>query len=260
MGLNAGGGAAAGPHATSHENGGTDEIDATGLDGVTGGPGGGGDTTDRTRAEIRDDCFYTATTVFAGGLAGVVSGTSANLSADVPEVAHPGITILGTGSTSTGRAAISGGQAMWIDTGAGGPFTFGCVVHPWNLSDGTNRYTLVMGVANSSTSLNPNDGIYFRYADNVNSGKWEAVCRFGATETAVDTGITADTSWHTFAFVVNATGTSVGFYIDDVLVATITTNIPVGTDLRLVPIAVFKSLGGTARFFSIDAYWYVYEL
>jgi len=56
------------------------------------------------------------------------------------------------------------------------------------------------------------------------SGNWQAIAKDGGTDTTVDTGVSADSNWHTYR--IEAVSGQVKFYIDDTLVATITTNIP----------------------------------
>jgi hypothetical protein len=59
------------------------------------------------------------------------------------------------------------------------------------------------------------------------TANWHAITDDG-TQTSTDTGIAVDTSWHKFEVKINSDATSVEFYIDDVLEATHTTNIPSG--------------------------------
>ncbi len=113
-----------------------------------------------------------------------------------------------------------------------------------------------------SAAAEPTDGVYFRYTHGTNSGKWEGVCRSNGAETARDTTSTADTSFHTFAFEVNAAGNSCQFYVDGATAgAAVTTNIPTGTgrETGLMPCAIIKSAGGTARTVDVDAFMYVLE-
>ncbi len=94
----------------------------------------------------------------------------------------------------------------------------------------TTTCTVRMGMMDGVASADPNNGIFFRA---VNNGNWFAVCRQnagGGPETATDTGIAASTTAKEFRISVDAVG-SVTFYIDDVLKATITTNIPATTVL-----------------------------
>jgi len=78
-------------------------------------------------------------------------------------------------------------------------------------------------MSNFSTG-DPTDGIFFR-ASGI--GNWYAVTRAATVETTTDAGIAQSaTTFRTFKFVTNSAGTSVEFYIDGVLKATHTTNIP----------------------------------
>lgn len=94
------------------------------------------------------------------------------------------------------------------------------------LSTGTDTYTIRAGLMNSLTA-EPANGVYFRYTDGTNSGKFQCVTRASSTETATDSGITAATgTTYKFEIIVNAAGTSVEFKINGATVATNTTNIP----------------------------------
>jgi hypothetical protein len=77
----------------------------------------------------------------------------------------------------------------------------------------------------------PANGVWFR-ADGTAAANWFAVCRAGGVETAVDTGQAPDNTWRKFE--IRQVGTDVvTFLIDDVVVATIQTDIP-AADLILV--------------------------
>ena len=70
----------------------------------------------------------------------------------------------------------------------------------------------------------------FRYSAGTDT-HWQAVSikagSVSASTTVVDTGITPDTSVHVFEMATNSAATSVFYFIDHVLVATISTNLPV---------------------------------
>lgn len=109
-------------------------------------------------------------------------------------------------------------------------FGSGIVTLQWRvlintLSSGTNRYNLYIGFSDFDSS-EPTTGAYFEYIDTVNSGKFECVTANSSTYTRTDSGVTADTDWHDYKIVANVDNTAVDFYIDDVLVATNTTNLP----------------------------------
>lgn len=68
----------------------------------------------------------------------------------------------------------------------------------------------------------PTNGIYFeRLTTDTN---WFGVTRSGGTQTRVDTGVAADTNFHTFQF--NVSSANVDFLVDNTLTGSSTTNIP----------------------------------
>jgi hypothetical protein len=182
--------------------------------------------------------FYTYTDCISGVAAAdshwgyTVGGTGAGInSISVGTLNAIGILGLGLGTTNAGRAAIGG----WPQSSTmPNPFVFGiglarfqakAAVHV--LSDGTDTFTTRIGFLDG-LSADGADGAFFRYTHSVNSGKWECVVQSNSVEgTPADSGVTvvAD-AWKTFRVEVNAAGTEVTFYIDDVLVATVSTNIP----------------------------------
>jgi len=98
------------------------------------------------------------------------------------------------------------------------------------------------------------------YADSNNyvfmeadqGGNWFLSCRAGGTLTQVDTGVALDTDWHTYA--VRVTAGAVTAHIDDVLVATVTTNIP--TVSGTVSIYVAGTGGGGTKNLLVDGFFY----
>jgi hypothetical protein len=139
--------------------------------------------------------------------------------------------ILSVGTTSTG-------YAEYLERGAGSltHFNLGSssIAMEWViglpiLSNGTDSFEVRVGLeANNLTQIN--DGIFFRYTHSVNTGKWEAVCRASGNETSIDTGITANAgAWQALKIIVNSAGTTASFYIDGLLVASISTNLPTKT-------------------------------
>jgi len=65
--------------------------------------------------------------------------------------------------------------------------------------------------------------IYFRFDDSADD-TWKAVTDDGTGPTVADTGVAPDTNYHVFRIVTSST--SVTFYMDGVLVATVTADIP----------------------------------
>lgn len=212
---------------------------------------------------------------FLGGNTGVVnvlgsgSGAGGSNSGASGVAGHDGIHGLSTGTTNTGRAHAginSGGSntAQWI-------MGEGVVVCEWlirlpNLSDGTETYTARVGLGDGNGE--PTDGLFFRYTNGTNSGKWECVNRSNGVETAtaLDSGITiVANDWYRLRVEVNAGGTSVVYKIATnagslSTVQTITANIPTGATRALGPLcSINKSAGTTARFVEMD-YLFAYKL
>lgn len=158
---------------------------------------------------------------------------------------------LQTGTTATGYALIYKGVQAIVG-GVGHLLRVRMRVGLETLGSGTQRYTAYAGFGDNIVSGDMTNGIYFRYNDNVNSGKWECVTAAAGVRTATDSGVTAVVNYQIFEARLNEAGTSAEFYIDDVLVATNTTNIPTAV-LGLI-FKIEKSIGTTTRTIHMD--WY----
>lgn len=130
------------------------------------------------------------------------------------------------------------------------------------LSTSTERFAYVIWFIDSETAANQTDGIYFLYDEGgVSTGSsasanWQCVTVNNSTRTFTTTSVAvwADTRYR-LTIEVNAGGTSVGFFIDWVSVATHTTNIPTasGREFGFWHL-IIKSIGTTARTAQIDYY------
>ena len=155
------------------------------------------------------------------------------------------------GTTSTGTTGA---------TGLGGAISL--LLSNWNrlsiayrfklntLADGTNSYRVFLGFSNSASA---NAGVTTRNAGFFYSdatANWQAYTYNASTGTTTDTGIAASTAAFN-TFLVRANGTnSVQFFINNVLVATHTTNIP--TTAVCLHFSILKTAGTSARDFHID--------
>lgn len=198
------------------------------------------------------------------GLIGVTAGTGATIANTVstPVTDHPGMWGLVTGQTAAGRVFLISDPFSSYHVGVGGITRFGCWIRTeTNLSDGVNRYVIRQGIGSISLPNIINHGIFFEYVDDQNGGRWQAICGDApGVETSVDTGVTviADT-WYKLEWECNTAGISVEFFIDDISVAIIATNIPLGTGFNMFTnIHIMKLLGTTFRFYWVDAY-YIYQ-
>lgn len=200
--------------------------------------------------------FNSASDQYGGYCVFSTSGSGAGLAVSTSQDAsHWSVMGITTGTATTGRSVL--GQAVETVVLGSGEVRCMIIAKIPTLSDGTNRFTVRMGFSETFAG-NPTDGVQFRYVDNANSGKWLAVATSNTSETPVDTGVTANTSWHRDEIVINAAGTSAEFFIDGSSVATINSGIPTGTT-RMTgcqPASIIKSAGGSARTLDIDAYWY----
>jgi hypothetical protein len=189
-----------------------------------------------------------------------VSGTGAAMTfADtgIHENYHVGIANCNSGTTTTGRAAVVTPTFDCIQLGSGAVILEMMVKTPSALSDATNRYNCLAGLHdNFAAAPQALDGVYFHYRDNLNSGKWQATTysTTSAGTTTADTGTTvAASTWYCLRIEINSAASEAKFYIDDVLKATITTNIPSGVaDQTGVCVGIRKGAGTTARNMYVD--------
>lgn len=166
------------------------------------------------------------------------NGTGSGLIAPTSFLAagRPGIMALSTGTNATlGALWITYGDNVPVSSSpsiivGGGEITQQWFIKLRNLSNGTDRFTLKVGMmdltSNTSAVI---DGIWFEYADNVNSGNWQIKSSNASAVTTANTSTAATTSWVVLKIIINAAGTSIAYYINGTQVANspITTNIPV---------------------------------
>lgn len=184
---------------------------------------------------------------------------------------NPGVLTLTTESTSGRGLALFGNKS--VAASDEGDFTFGngqCSVEWYmkipTLPDGTTRFVTKCGFGNnlpdfSTETAAPNDGCWFSYVENVNSGKWVINTKDNSGTTTTNTNSTADTNWHNYKVVVNAAATSVSFYIDGVEVSgsPIATNIP--TDGVSFFVRIYQTLStGNDGLIYLDFLRFIYTL
>jgi hypothetical protein len=181
------------------------------------------------------------------------AGSSAVVISTADPGGRPGILTLSTGTTTTGRS-FSNTTSNAILLGYGEFYTEGAI-RITTLSDGTDSFSYIYGLGDV-TSAAPTDGVYFRYTHSENSGQWVCVTVANAVETATNLGApyaVAAGTWYKMRVNVNSDASSVDFLIDDVVVATHTTNIPstAGRQTGYLQ-GIRKTAGTTARTSEID--------
>ena len=115
--------------------------------------------------------------------------------------------------------------------GAGYPWVLETAVKVDALADGTNGYSLLVGFAQDVLTLSSNlHALAFHHDPSVyGDQKWRSITRAANAQTTMDTGVTPSAaSFQKLRIEVNAAGTQAAFHINDALVTTHTTNIPVG--------------------------------
>lgn len=170
------------------------------------------------------------------------------LNTDVANVSAAGRHRFGLGT--------SGGNASIFSFGGTFGFWVNAAVRIPTLSDASNTFTDWFGY-NDSQTADGTDCLHFKYSHGVNSGKWQILSKkAGAIMQTIDTGVTVvANTFYDMYIEVNPAGDLALFYIDGVLVGTITgtANIPNGTGEAMgLYILHNKSVGATNRELDVD--------
>lgn len=189
-----------------------------------------------------------------------LSGAGAFVGAGTGTTNHPGIIQIQAGTTTTGRLALAAAPTG-LEFGAG-TFSLETMVRIDDLSDGTETFGFLAGFMDAATSLNQADGVYFLYdsagtsSGSFSSDKWQLVTVGGGTRTFVESSVVvaADT-WYKLRIEVNVNASLVEYFINDVSMGTINTNIPTGSgEVTGFGAGIFKSAGTTNRIVELDYY------
>lgn len=186
------------------------------------------------------------------------AGTGAGMVAS-PAANRPGIVILQTGSTNTGRTSFYTNNTLNTIVLGGGAATLATDLFVPALSNSTDRFAALFGFYNT-TSMTQTSGIFFLYDEggvstgSAASANWQCVTANNSSRTYTTTSVAvSSTDFQRLTIEVNADGTSVDFKIDGATVATHTTNIPTGTSR---PISwgyqLIKSVGTNSRTVRVD--------
>jgi hypothetical protein len=136
------------------------------------------------------------------------------------------------GTVATNRISIASLSLASFSLG-NGPARYGSRLRMASVSDATNTWSLRNGFIDSVSSESV-DGVFFRYTDSVNGGRFQAVSRANNIETASDTGILAAlATTYKMEIDINADATVAVFRVNGAVVSTITTNIPKGAGREL---------------------------
>src|ERR1700679_313102 len=171
---------------------------------------------------MQDD-FISGTTMGILGWVNVAGGGgSVDPGAQLSTPSHPGVWLLRV----DGSFASASVQQNTAITFGGGAMTIEWIAKNVQLSTSTNRFNIQIGTGDVFNGSPTQNGVYFFYQDNVNSGNWQLMAVNGCTATTTNSPPHGDTNFHRFTIEVNASGSSAEFFIDGVSQGTVTSNIP----------------------------------
>lgn len=201
------------------------------------------------------DCYTQFSTAGDGYIGNSVSGTAAGQGAPTVDITHPGLISVTTGTTAAGRSSLNSLVTSSVLFG-GGPYAWEGIVSIPTLSTVADRFICLFGFVNS-VSAAPTAGLFFSYSDNVNGGNWLVTAINSSGSVTTDTGIPVVAgTFYKLNVSVNAAGTIATFSINGVVVARITTNIPVATaDACGYTHTIRKTAGLNSRSFVVDYLW-----
>jgi hypothetical protein len=161
-----------------------------------------------------------------------------------------GIAELSTGTTTTGIASAYLGQ---------NPILFGYAkfytewrVNMPNTSTTAQPYNVRIGFLDQFVTAGPSNGAYF-FGTGGNAPVWNCITINAGTATSTASGTAiASATWYKLGILINAAASSIGFYINDTLVVTNTTNIPTANVTGFGAQIAKSSAGTTARTLEID--------
>jgi hypothetical protein len=152
----------------------------------------------------------------------------------------------------------SGSVQLWFGNGI---WNYETSINLNNLSTAIDRYRLIIGFGSSNVNTAEANGVFFTYDEGgtlngtAASPNWQCVTIQNSVRTLTTTTVpvTAAT-WDKLRIEINAAATSVGFYVNGTLVATHTTNIPLGANNRYVMAkqGIFKAVGTSNRVMYTD--------
>lgn len=180
------------------------------------------------------------------------TGAAANMHPTTSNnLGRPGILELTTGTTATGRANMSLGVSA-MQFGSGETELVGSFFLP-NLSDAIQNFVFRFGFGDQTTGADFVDGAYFEYNSGLNTN-WlvKTASNSARSSTPSLVAVTAN-NWIKLRVLINQDGTEAQFFINNALVHTEISNIPLGNARRLGPTFVIsKTIGTTARLLHND--------
>ena len=204
----------------------------------------------------RNDHFIAPTTAGALnwqiGAIGAAAGVTTSVNSQNSTTRAMGVLQLSTGLVSNSVVTMHLGITSML-------LGYAIIIQHWRiaittLSDGTNTYTIRMGLGDVVGAGDFVDGAYFEY-DSTLSANWRTCTSSNSSRTKNNSAVAVSDGDQWVDFRIESDASQVRFYIENNLVDTITTNIPTGAGRDCGPmLKTQKLVGSTARFFFIDYY------
>jgi len=173
-----------------------------------------------------------------------------NAQATISVSGRAGFWWLQTQSNTAGASALSGNISYRLDSWS--QLSIAASFRVFTLPDGTDKYRIFLGFNSSYVATTaPTTNAVGLFLDEGNAN-WQAYTYSSSTGTITDTGVAAvaDGSYNTFLTRANGSS-SVDFVINNVVVATHSTNIPATTALSPF-LSIAKTAGTNNRSLYVD--------
>lgn len=191
---------------------------------------------------------FTCNTTGSSGFEIVATNTGAAVSAGTALAGELGVVSLDLGTTASGLSAVVT-DLLAVRLGQGiTNFQAGLTIPV--LSNGTDTFTTRVGLTNVADGTLGTNAVTFEYSHGSSAGVWRALCvaATGATSTIVSTIPVVAATKYNLRFSVNATGTTVDFWVNGTWIGQVATtlNIPKTTATLAVNASGLKSAGTSA--------------
>jgi hypothetical protein len=163
-----------------------------------------------------------------------------------------GVNSLSTGTTSGGRTCLNkGGNILLFSNGV---TVWEASVRLANLSTPTETYIYYAGFGDNALAGDQTDGVYFEYNEEVSGNFWSIKTANNTVRTTEITSIPILVNeWYKLKIEIAPNGTRVDYFINDINIGFINTNIPTAIDRNTgILFKIQKTVGATARLAYVD--------
>ena len=184
----------------------------------------------------------------------VVTSGGALVDTDATVVApdHPGVVQFQVSSNGQSANLGLGGNGYFFGTT---DVEFKASINIDTLATITQDYVFRIGFGDTTNGTDYLDGVYFEYNRSA-SLNWRGRTANNGARTSVIGSVVVATGWARLRFLYRGSAGAVDFYVNDIFIGTISTNIP-QTVTRVTDgcMTLVKTLGNTNRIVYVDYYW-----